>query len=398
MTTRLPALLAAHRLTRADLAAGLALAPSTVTHWLRDGRRPAAATQEQVQGWLTAQGVPEDEAAAWDQAPPPPAPRTGRAEGKAVGVGAATPAGQSTDDTGDPDMLLRRQPIGQATRTHFGLSCDPFSRDLVSHKDVFASPDIHYVRESMWTTARHGGLLAVVGESGSGKTTLLDDIEDRIVRDSAPVVLVRPDVTGMEASDTRGRVLRVAHIQEALIHALTPDAALRQSPEARANQLKAALIAARDADKSVCLAFDEAHAMPIATLKHLKRLLEIKRGFTRLLSIILVGQPELGIRLSERNPEVREVVARCEVVTLDPLDDQLAAYLRWKLQPAGRDLDALIDAAGLDALRAKLGITAARAGGSRAYPLLVGNLFAACLNQAAVAKAPRITAAVVGSI
>lgn len=295
-------------------------------------------------------------------------------------------------------MLLRRQPVGQATRAHFGLSCDPFSRDLASHEDVFESPDIRYVRESMWTTARHGGLLAVVGESGSGKTTLLDDIEDRIERDSAPVVLVRPDVTGMEASDTRGRVLRVAHIQEALIHALTPDAPLRQSPEARANQLKATLIAARDAGKSVCLAFDEAHAMPIPTLKHLKRLLEIKRGFTRLLAIILVGQPELGIRLSERNPEVREVVARCEVVTLDPLDDQLAAYLRWKLQPAGRELDALIDTAGLDALRAKLGITAARAQGSRAYPLLVGNLFAACLNQAALAKAPQITAGVVGSI
>lgn len=384
---KLAKILMRHGLSRRALARGLDLAPSTVSHWLNEGRRPDTAAHQRVVEWLEAQGVPSDVAAGWDT----PTAAKGTPE-------AGTPGADDHPLAEDETMLLRRQPLHQATRRHFGLSCDPFARDLESHEDVYRSPDTRYVTEAMWTTAKHGGLLAIVGESGSGKTTLLDDLADRIARDGEPLYLVRPDVTGMEASDAKGRVLRVGHIQEAVIHALAPDASLKSSPEARADQLRRGLITAREGGKRVCLAFDESHCMPIPTLKHLKRLLEIKEGFTRLLSIILLGQPELGIRLSERNPEVREVVQRCEVVTLDPLDDQLAGYLAHKLKPAGRALEDLIDQGGLDALRARLGVASLeeRARGrqaqpSRAYPLAVANLFAAALNAAALAGAPRVT-------
>ena len=400
MTDRLNQILRTHRLSRASLARGLGVDRSTITHWLASGRRPEAADQETVQRWLEGQGVPQKEAALWDEPIEP------------LEVGAAGPASPTASalesepqsvppESEDPYMLLRRQPLHQPTRKHFGLSCDPFARDLESHEDVYITPDTRYVTEALWSTALHGGLLAVVGESGSGKTTLLDDLADRISRDSAPLVLIRPDVTGMETSDVRGRVLRVGHIQEAVIRALAPDASLKSSPEARADQMRRLLIAARESGKRVCLAFDEAHAMPIATLKHLKRLLEVKQGFTRLLSIVLLGQPELGTRLSERNPEVREVVQRCEVVTLDPLDDQLAGYLRHKLNAAGRALEDLVTQDGLDALRERLGIASleARAKGqarpSRAYPLAAGNLLAAALNIAAVSAAPRVTSSTV---
>lgn len=294
-------------------------------------------------------------------------------------------------------MLLRRQPIHQAARNHFGLRCDPFARDLETAEDVYITQDIRYVREAMRSTATHGGLLAVVGESGSGKTTLLDDMEDWISREDRPMRLIRPDVTGMEASDRRGRTLRVAHIQEAILHGLAPDARLRQSPEARANQVRDTLIAARESGLRVCVAVDEGHAIPVPTLKHFKRLLEIKQGFHRLLSIILLGQPELGMRLSPRNPEVREVVQRCEVVTLDPLDDDLEGYLAHKLAAAGRDLRDLIPPDAIDALRERLGITGPQGQrtGSRAYPLAVGNLVAAAINLSAEAGAPVVTAAAV---
>ena len=36
--------------------------------------------------------------------------------------------------------------------------------------------------------------------------------------------------------------------------------------------------------------------------------------FKKLISIVLIGRPELKLKLSERNTEVREVVQRCEVV------------------------------------------------------------------------------------
>lgn len=384
----LAALLQQHRLTSRALALALGLAPSSISHWLRQGRRPRAADTAVVAAWLIAQGVPAEAAWAWD------------AGQKEAGSGVHSRSGQSSDDddTEDNTMLMRRQPLGQATRAWFQLTCDPFSRDLERLEDVFEPPDARYVTQSMWSAVRDGGLLAVVGESGAGKTTLLDALEERIVQTAEPVVLVRPAVAGMEASEGRGQVLRVAHLQEALIHALDPAARLRQSPQARAEQLRRALIGAREAGQRVCLAIDEAHAMPQSTLRHLKRLSEIKRGLTRLLSIIILGQPELGVRLSERAPELREVVQRCAVVTLDPLDDRLEAYYQHKLKPAGVDLGAIADRGALDAIRTKLGM-GVKNQRSHAYPLAAGNLLAACLNLAAdIGQPAPITAATVGRI
>lgn len=44
---------------------------------------------------------------------------------------------------------------------------------------------------------------------------------------------------------------------------------------------------------------------------------------------MLIGQPELADKLSERNMEVREVVQRCEVVELLPLDNSLEEFLTF---------------------------------------------------------------------
>ena len=49
------------------------------------------------------------------------------------------------------------------------VAADPFNNDIAESGDVFVSPDIRYVRETLWQHAKHGGLLALVGESGSGK-------------------------------------------------------------------------------------------------------------------------------------------------------------------------------------------------------------------------------------
>ena len=76
-------------------------------------------------------------------------------------------------------MLLRKQTLYTAARKHFGLFRDPFQDDIQSHEDMYVSPDIRYIREAMFQTSKHGGLLAVVAESGAGKTTLMRDLEDR---------------------------------------------------------------------------------------------------------------------------------------------------------------------------------------------------------------------------
>lgn len=301
-------------------------------------------------------------------------------------------------------MLLRKQTLHPATKKHFSLFRDPFADDAIeSADDMFLSPDIRYVRESMLMTAKHGGLLAVVAESGSGKTTLLRDLEDRISRESLPIVLIRPYVLGMEDNDQKGKTLKAGHIAEAIMASVAPLERPKSSPEARFRQLHQVLRESHAAGFRHCLVIDEAHALPIPTIKHLKRFFELEVGFKKLLSIILIGQPELKAKLSERNADVREVVQRCEVVELAPLDGgRLDEYLKFKFDRAGKAMAEVIDQGGIDALRAKLTLRTERGGKTETlsllYPLAVGNLMTAALNVAAEIGSPLVTAGTVRSL
>ncbi len=313
---------------------------------------------------------------------------------------ASAPQGdfQSMEET----MLLRRQGLFPAAKKHFGLFRDPFADDVQSHEDVFVSPDIRYVREAIFQTAKHGGFMAVTGESGAGKSTLRRDLIDRISRESQPIIVIEPYVLGMEDNDQKGKTLKAAHIAEAILNTVAPLENVKRSPEARFRQLHRVLRDSRRAGNSHVLIIEEAHGLPIPTIKHLKRFFELEDGFKKLLSIILIGQPELKLKLSETNHEVREVVQRCEVVELAPLDSRLEEYLKFKLDRIGKPLSEVIDASGIDALRAKLTVSTNRRDRrdtvSLLYPLAVGNLLTASMNLAAEIGAPTVNADVVREV
>ena len=304
----------------------------------------------------------------------------------------------TTESNKEETMLLRKQGLSQAARRHFGLFRDPFQDDIQSHEDMFVSPDIRYVRDSMLQTAKHGGMLAVIAESGAGKTTLLRDLDDRIVREGLPIIMIRPYVLAMEDNDQKGKTLKATHIAEAIMAAVAPLEKARSSPEARFAQLHKALRDSHTAGYRHCLVIDEAHSLPIPTIKHLKRFLELEAGFNKLLSIILIGQPELKVKLSERDAGVREVVQRCVVAELRPLDAMLSDYLLFKLKRQDKALAEVIDASGVDALRARLTVSIGRPGQqsvSLLYPLAVSNLLCAAMNLAAELGVPVVNADVV---
>ncbi|NLR73552.1 ExeA family protein [Leeia aquatica] len=304
----------------------------------------------------------------------------------------------------EESMLLRKQALFPATRKHFSLFRDPFSDDAIqSHEDMYVSPDIRYVREAMLQTAKHGGLLAVVAESGAGKTTLMRDLEDRILRETQPILIIKPYVLAMEDNDQKGKTLKSTHIAEAIMAAVAPLEKPKSSPEARFAQLHKALRESHAAGYRHCLVIDEAHALPIPTIKHLKRFFELEMGFKKLLSIILIGQPELKTKLSERDAAVREVVQRCELVELAPLEGgRLEDYLKFKLDRMNKPVHEVIDSSGIDALRARLTVNTPRRDRpetvSLLYPLAVGNLLTACMNLAADLGVPLVTADVVKGV
>lgn len=330
---------------------------------------------------------------------------------QAKGASAATLASlfdqaSSEDDTTvqesskETDMLLRKQPLYPATKKHFALFTDPFA-EVNDANQVFNTPDVHYVRGALAQTVNSECFIAVVGESGAGKSTLRRDLIDRINRESLPVVVIEPYVLGLEDNDQKGKSLKATDIAAAIIRTVDPQERIRVSAEARFAQLHRVLRESRRSGNRHVLIIEEAHGLSIPTLKHLKRFFELEDGFNRLLSIVLIGQPELNQKLAENRADVREVVQRIEMITLEPLDNHLEAYLKHRFELVGKKLSDVIDAPAIDALRAKLTVPSRDRSGkaiSLLYPLAVGNQLTAALNMAADIGAPVVSADVIKAV
>ena len=300
------------------------------------------------------------------------------------------------DDTQQEQlMLLRKQTLTPAAKKHFRLFKNIFDEPIRSAAELFNNSDINYVRESMWQAAKgNSSFIAVVGQSGAGKSTLRRELNDRIEREREPTIVIEPYPTGMEDNDLKGKTLKASHIAESILATLAPSTNAKRSPEARFRQIHNLLKESSRAGHHHLLIIEEAHSLPIPTLKHLKRFLELENGFTPLLSIILIGQDELKIKLAENNPEVREVVQRCEIVTLEPFTQTtLVDYLQHRCKAADRKLSDFIDESGLDAICTKLTRNVGRKNQheSLLYPLAVGNLITGAMNVAAELGAPVIT-------
>lgn len=291
-------------------------------------------------------------------------------------------------------MLLAKQTLTLQAKKAFGLFSNPFTGEVQSHEELYVNDDINYVRQAMYQTAKLGGFVAISGESGSGKTTLRLDLEDRIQRERLPIIMIEPYIIGTEDNDIKGKTLKSGHIAESIIETISngQERPLR-SAEARFRQVHNLLKESSLAGNSHVILIEEAHSLPIPTLKHLKRFFELKSGFKNLVSIILIGQTELANKLSERNPHVREVVQRCENITLEPLTSTgLEQYLQHRIKAADKKLSDIITEDGIYAIAERL--TQANSNGkierSLLYPLAVGNLITGAMNAAAELGAPII--------
>ena len=392
----LKTLLTAHKLSANALGVGANLSRGAVHRLVVGGQLPVRDPEaaQRITGWLASWGVPAAEMENLFPQQQKLAPDV-RQHAEAV-----PEAPTAIEDTQEEFMLLRNEPLTVEARKHFGLARSPFHDDVRTRADVFASGNTRYVRAALLDAALNHGFMAFVGESGAGKSTLVEELEERIVDEGRQVIVIRPYVVAMEADDVKGRSLKSSAIAEAIIRTLDPAATPKSSHDALYRQLHELLKASRAAGYSHMLIIEEAHCLPKATLKHLKRFLELKQGLGRLLGICLVGQPELLTLLSDRSPEVREVVQRCEIVELMPLDNDLGDYLRHKFDRMGAKYDDVFTDDACDAIRAKL-IRVPRGGTSAdahslCFPLVVNNLVARAMNAAALSGWEKVDAQVIG--
>ena len=376
--------LARHRLSQRQLVgglrtAGLQISGATLNLLVNKHQWPARRTPEEVQEkvltWLRRHKVPErDLIDVFEPGPPD--------------VEAPPDPGGERGGAGEDEPLPERAMLSQAARKTFRLHRDPFQDDVNGPEDVFLSSDQRYIREAMYSAARHGGLLAVVGESGAGKSVLRRDLLDRVRREGAHISVIQPRTIDKER-------LTGGAICDAIIGDLSQEGC-RRSLEAKARQVERLLTGSSRAGNSHVLVIEEAHDLSIPTLKYLKRFWEMEDGFKRLLAIVLIGQPELKAKLDERqNWSAREFIRRCEVAELLPLDDQVEPYLGLKFKRVGLDAGGVFEPDAYAAVRERLTLRRRNGGPSdvvsMCFPLVVNNLVVRAMNLAADVGATRVS-------
>lgn len=375
---------------------GLPFSRSAFTRILNGNWRPShtpwADVVRQVEAQLAEHGVPADEIAQiWEE--DTVQHHSTKPLNTRIGEDRSHPSANDNAIEIEPEMLS-----AQAKR-HFNLFRDPFVDDVQGPDDLFMSADQRYVREAMFQAAKSSGwLIAVIGESGSGKTTLRRETIDRINRERVPAVVIQTKIFDKEK-------LTASSICHAILADVNPSVQPKRSLEALARQVEKALTDSSRSGQTHVLMIEEAHDLNIQTLKYLKRFWEMEDGFKKLLSIVLIGQPELNKKLDERTYyEAREVIRRCEIVRLLPLDNQVGDYLALKFRRIGADHRQVFDDSALDAIRMhpKMSRAVRTAGGnevvSLTYPLVVNNLVTRAMNEAAEHGAPRVTADIIKGV
>ena len=304
-----------------------------------------------------------------------------------------TPAGDTAES--EEPMILKKQTLGMKARQAFNMVRNPLMPPREA-EDVYLSPEIRYVRDTMFDVATNGGFLAVVGESGSGKSTLREELVDLINAENGKTIIVEPYVLTMAEKESNGKPMLARHITEAVMSAVAPGESIPSSPEKQSQKLHRLLRSAYAAGTHYCVIIEEAHDLNRHTLKSLKRFLELKEGRHPLLSIILIGQTELGEKLNPADPWMREVVQRCDVLHIAPIED-VADFLRFRFARAGIDFGKIFTEDGVDAIKESLTVAQDRSGNGvyMGYPLMIANMTIAALNLAASAGEKQVTADVV---
>jgi general secretion pathway protein A len=209
----------------------------------------------------------------------------------------------------------------------FGLKVKPFAvtpdpRFLYagkSHREALAS--------LIYGVKQRRGFIRLVGEVGTGKTTLLRALLERLEVEIRTVLIThttidKEELLRMILNDLEMPCDRLNRVQ--MIQSLH-DLVLLQLQ----NRLPPPLIIV-----------DEAQNLADEVLEEIRLLTNLEVGDSKLLQVILAGQPELERKLEK--PNLRQLGQRVAVrARLEPLgEDDTAAYVRHRLKIAGaKDVD-----------------------------------------------------------
>src|SRR5918992_1939322 len=195
----------------------------------------------------------------------------------------------------------------------FALSPDPeYLYPSRVHREA-----LDYLRYGLESQA---GFVVITGEIGSGKTTLLQTL-----------------LRGLDSQTTVGRIVNTLLEPRELIETIMIDfgldAAGRSKPQ-MLRDLAQYLVDQRLAGRLVLLVIDEAQNLTVGALEELRMLSNLETEKSKLLQIVLVGQPNLRDKLGASDLE--QLRQRITVsYHLQPLDaEETANYVNHRLRRA----------------------------------------------------------------
>lgn len=204
----------------------------------------------------------------------------------------------------------------------YGLNEDPFR---LTPDPVFFFPSVVHNEALLsmnYVIQQKEGFCLIIGEPGTGKTTLLNVFKESW-KDKAEIALI----------------LTPRLSPEEFLLSVLDDLNVKLTRTNKNDILKAFrdfLIEKSITGKPVIIIVDEAQNLPDDTLEELRLLSNLETDKDKLLQIILIGQPELELRLAKDN--LRQLNQRITVrIRLNPLSsNETLEYMNYRLIKAGK--------------------------------------------------------------
>ncbi len=206
---------------------------------------------------------------------------------------------------------------------HFGLEHLPFS--LTPDTQFFFPSPAHQeaLNVLLFALEEEQGFVKVTGEVGLGKTMLCRLLLNRLKSPWVTAYLPNPD-------------LRPASMYRQLATELSIPNQRKLATDVLMDTIRHRLLELSGSGRRLVVLFDEAQALPTATLESIRLLSNLETEKRKLVQIVLFGQPELDRRLAQEN--LRQLAQRITFdYCLQALDRRASeAYLRHRLEVAGR--------------------------------------------------------------